>query len=350
MKRFKKHFGGKVTPKELIKYKASSQFDGTKFVNSTFTKININLKTFPKLLVDNFRDTKKRAPLKPLPIIPFDPLSWEGESDIAKMAWYGHSAALLKINNCTVFIDPMMGPDTSPIAPKTTKRFSEGSLEVIDTLPDIDLVLFTHDHYDHLDLPSIERLAPKVKQWFVALGVAKHLVAWGIPKEKIKEFDWWGQATFAGVEFYFTPARHFSGRALKDRNKCLWGGWVIKSVHQSIYWSGDSGYGTHFKDIGDRLGPFDWGFVECGQYNENWHAIHMYPEESVQAGIEARAKRLTPIHWSGFTLALHSWKEPVERFESHAKKLGIDTFVPSLGQIFELSSTSNTDKWWENHD
>lgn len=347
MKRFKKHFGGKITNQELEKYKPSPQFDGTKFVNSTLTKVNVNLKTLPKLLVDNFTDTKKRAPQKPIPILPFDSLLWEEKTEEIKTVWYGHSAALFRIDGLNVFVDPMMGPDTSPIAPKTTKRFSEGSLEIIDDLPTLDLVLLTHDHYDHLDLPSIERLLPKVKKWFVALGVAKHLISWGVKKEDIKEFDWWDHAEMGGVQFHFTPARHFSGRGLKDRNKCLWGGWVFKTSRKSVYWTGDSGYGKHFSEIGERLGPFDWAFVECGQYNENWHAIHMYPEESVLAGVEAKAQCLTPVHWSGFTLALHAWKEPVERFLNQAEKEHINTYVPSLGQIFELSATNTTHKWWE---
>ena len=194
---------------------------------------------------------------------------------------------LMRVNNKTILIDPMLGPDAAPIAPFKSKRFSESTLSLIDQFPEIDLLLLSHDHYDHLDLASIKKLKPKVKQYYVALGCGRHLEHWGIDPVQIREFDWWDNASFEAINITFTPSRHFSGRGLRDRFKSLWGGWVFKTETESIYFSGDGGYGKHFKEVGEKLGPFDFGIMECGQYNEQWHQIHMYPEEAIQAAIDA---------------------------------------------------------------
>ena len=179
-----------------------------------------------------------------------------------KFIWYGHSVVLLRVANKTILIDPMFGTNAVPISPFPIKRFSDNTLDFIKTFPQIDLVLLTHDHYDHLDLESIELFTPKVKEYYVALGCSRHLEKWGITKGKIKEFDWWDRSNFEGIDITFTPTRHFSGRGLTDRAKCLWGGWVLQTAQENIYFSGDSGYGTHFKEVGARLGPFDFAFME----------------------------------------------------------------------------------------
>ncbi len=165
---------------------------------------------------------------------------------------------------------------------KRLVRNGENTLNLVEQLPTLDAILLTHDHYDHLDLESIRRLKNKTENWLVALGVGRHLEKWGIPKNSITEFGWWQKVDFLGIEITATPSRHFSGRGPFDRAKSLWCGWVFKSANHAIYWSGDGGYGEHFKEIGERLGPFDWGFMECGQYNERWHQIHMYPEDRHQ--------------------------------------------------------------------
>lgn len=226
--------------------------------------MDISLASLPKLLYKQIFDRKGREPKAKLPILPFDRNAFLTPSDKAKFVWYGHSVVLMRMNNKTILIDPMLGNDTSPIAPFATKRFSENALNVIDDFPEIDLLILTHDHYDHLDLDSIEKLKPKVKQYFVALGVERHLVKWGIPEAKITEFDWWDMQTFADISITFTPTRHFSGRGLTDRAKSLWGGWAFKTETENIWFSGDSGYGEHFKTVGEKLGPFDFAFMECG--------------------------------------------------------------------------------------
>jgi L-ascorbate metabolism protein UlaG (beta-lactamase superfamily) len=172
------------------------------------------------------------------------------------------------------------------------------------------------------------------------------LESWGIPAEQITEFDWWQETEFQGIQITFTPSRHFSGRGLFDRAKSLWGGWVFQTATQRIYWSGDGGYDTHFKEVGEKYGPFDWAFVECGQYNPNWHQIHMYPEEAVQALEDVGARVGIPVHWGGFALALHSWKDPVERFVAEADRKGIAVCTPRIGEIVSLGIDPAPKDWW----
>lgn len=246
----------------------------------------------------------------------------------------------------TILIDPMFGPDAAPIAPFKVKRFSDATLAIIDSFPEIDLVLISHDHYDHLDYESILKLKEKAKCFYVALGVKRHLVSWGIPENIITEFNWWNEFNFNDIKITFTPTRHFSGRGLTDRAKSLWGGWVFKTEEEHIWFSGDSGYGSHFKEIGDRLGPFDFAFMECGQYNEKWNQIHMYPEESVQAALDAKVQNCMPVHWAGFALAQHPWKEPVERFIEKAKSEKLNFIVPKIGELFS-SETVKSSEWWK---
>ena len=155
-------------------------------------------------------------------------------------------------------------------------------------------------------------------------------------------------AKFENNEITFTPSRHFSGRGLTDRAKSLWGGWVFKTEQESIYWSGDGGYGNHFKEVGEKLGPFDIGFMECGQYNANWHLIHMYPEEAVQAAIDAGVKKAVAVHWAGFALAQHTWVNPIERFCKAAEENKLEILTPEIGELFKMDE-EKSEKWWEQY-
>ena len=340
-------FGGKVRPTDLDRFKKSKHWDGKKFNNQIETSMSISFWEAPKLIKDNLTNTKVRSPRHDLKYIPFDETKFQSADTAPKFVWYGHSALLLQVAEKNLLIDPMLGPNASPIGPITTKRFNENSLNIVDELPALDAILITHDHYDHLDLTSIKKLKDKCDTWLVALGVKRHLERWGINPDFITEFDWWDEFALGKIEITFTPSRHFSGRGLTDRAKSLWGGWVFKTPEHNIYWSGDGGYGPHFKEIGKKLGPFDWGFMECGQYNKNWHSIHMYPEESVQAAIDAGVKTATAVHWGGFSLALHTWKDPIERFVAEAEKLQVQISTPQLGEIVNMNDPVAQNYWWE---
>jgi L-ascorbate metabolism protein UlaG (beta-lactamase superfamily) len=342
----RKQFGAKPSKLELESYSKSPNWNGKIFENLEKTTMDFSLTNLPRFLHKQFFEKKGKEPLNALPIIPFDIKLFDNENQSMQSIWYGHSAILMSLNNKIILIDPMFGPDAAPIAPFKVKRFSDSTLDLIDDFPEIDLVLISHDHYDHLDYESILKLKEKTKFFYVALGVKRHLVSWGIDSKKITEFCWWDEVIFEEIKITFTPTRHFSGRGLTDRAKSLWGGWALKTEKENIWFSGDSGYGTHFAEIGKRLGPFDFAFMECGQYNENWHQIHMYPEESVQASLDAKVKNRMPVHWAGFALAQHLWTEPVERFIEKAKAEKLNFMVPKMGEIFSSSSTNNF-KWWD---
>jgi L-ascorbate metabolism protein UlaG (beta-lactamase superfamily) len=342
-----KQFGAKASKANIESYSKSKHWNGKIFLNLEETKMEFGFYDLPKLLYKQFFERTGREPKQNLPLQAFDSSRFLEEASHAKFIWYGHSVVLMRIANLTVLIDPMLGQNAAPIAPFAVKRFSKDTLNIIPELPEIDVLIMSHDHYDHLDYDSIQNLKSKVKKYYVALGVARHLIEWGIPKEDITEFDWWQDEQIGDLQITFTPSRHFSGRGLLDRAKGLWGGWVFKTETENIWFSGDGGYGQHFKEIGERLGPFDFAFMECGQYNTYWHQIHMYPEESVQAGIEGKSSCLMPVHWGGFSLALHGWKEPAERFVADCKQAGLNYRTPKLGELMEMGDLKETEEWWE---
>jgi L-ascorbate metabolism protein UlaG (beta-lactamase superfamily) len=346
MKKFNLQFGGKATKEYQRGYEQSENWKDGKFQNLEETKMNISLRKIPGLLYKQLIKEGQKPQIK-LPILPFDKTFFLLPADTVKFVWYGHSVVLMRLNKKTILIDPMFGSDTAPITPFDNKRFSENSLSLIDSFPDIDLLLLTHDHYDHLDYDSIQKLKHKTKKYFVAIGVKRHLIRWGIQPDLITEFDWWNDQIFEGIKITFTPTRHFSGRGLTDRSKSLWGGWAFKTEKENIWFSGDSGYGTHFKKIGEDLGPFDFAFMECGQYNDNWRNIHMFPDESVQAALDAKVKKGMPVHWAGFSLSYqHTWTEPAEEFVKFSKEKRFDYILPSLGEISTYSET-NQKEWWK---
>lgn len=346
-KTFFKQFGGSVTNELIQQYQQSENWKNGSFQNLEATDMNISLTKLPSVIYKQFLSRNRRSPKHPLLVQPFDKTAFLEKSPDTKIIWYGHSAILMRMNNKSILIDPMLGPDTTPIAPTASKRFSKNTLHLIDQFPDIDLILITHDHYDHLDYASIQKLKLKTKQYFVALGVKRHLVSWGVRPELITEVDWWQTNNLDNIKITYTPTRHFSGRGLTDRQKTLWGGWFFETGNEKIWFSGDGGYGNHFKEIRKRLGPIDFAFMECGQYNDDWHNIHLFPNEAVKAAIDAGAKKAMPVHWGGFDLSYqHSWKDPVNDFLQSAQKHQLDYSLPRLGEMFTIQDELKQ-KWWE---
>ena len=341
-----KHFGGRLN-KELIEaYQKSDNWYNGSFQNLEPTSLSTSIFKLPGIIYKQLTNKKEKEPNQPLPVLPFDLNNFLAPATKTKFIWYGHSVVLMRMEEKTILIDPMLGPNTTPIAPVATKRFSENTLSLIDDFPEIDLLLLTHDHYDHLDYASIQKLKSKTKKYWVALGVKRHLVSWGVSPDLITELDWWDTRDLGDIKITFTPTRHFSGRGLRDRLKSLWGGWAFKTEKENIWFSGDGGYGKHFKEIGERLGPFDFAFMECGQYNDDWRPIHLFPEESVQAAIDAKARKIMPVHWAGFSLSYqHTWPEPAEQFVEAAIEQKMEYAVPPIGKQFD-QSCSESKKWW----
>jgi L-ascorbate metabolism protein UlaG (beta-lactamase superfamily) len=286
------------------------------------------------------------VPVDAIPVRPLTTAQLEALNPQANhVVRLGHSSHLLKLQGKFWLIDPVFGERVSPFSFAGPKRFHAPPL-TLQQLPPIEGLVLSHDHYDHLDVPTIEYLAQRVQRYFVPLGVKARLVDMGVPAERVQEFDWWQGATHAGVQLTATPAQHFSGRTLNDRNRTLWASWVLQSGEQRIFYSGDSGYFAGFKQIGDRFGGFDLALMENGAYDAYWPAVHMTPEESVQAFQDLRGKVLYSVHNSTFDLAFHTWQDPLNRLADLAAAKGIALATPEIGEVMTLGQTRINKRWW----
>ena len=343
-------FGGKDSAQDIIDYNKSGHYKDGKFQNLIPT--NADDMTFAKMLSvskDFILGVPRTKPEFDFPQEKVDSIYLEESIHINKLIWFGHSAFLLQLDGKNILLDPMLGESPSPHPFIGTKRFNKELPIEIEKLPKIDAIIISHDHYDHLDYESIQLLKEKTAIFFVPLGVGKHLKSWGIDSNDIKELNWWDETEFKDIQLAFTPSRHFSGRGFSDGSSSMWGSWVIKGKTKNIYFSGDSGYGPHFKEIGDKYGPFDFAMMECGQYNENWVNIHMVPEETVEASIDLKTKVMMPIHWGAFALSLHAWDDPILRVTKKAKTLNLPITVPIIGEIITLNKIDlSILEWWKN--
>ena len=265
------------------------------------------------------------------------------------LIWFGHSSYLMQIDGKKLLIDPVLTKNASPLY-NTNVAFKGADVYTYDSLPKIDYLVLTHDHYDHLDYTTFKKIQANVSKIVCPLGVGAHLEYWGFPKENITELDWFESASLMdSLSITATPARHFSGRSFK-RNTTLWASYVLKSNNLNLYLGGDSGYDSHFKEIGTKYGPFDLAILENGQYDRKWKYIHMMPEEVVKASEDLKAKRFFPVHSSKFKLANHPLKEPLEKVTAYAKTNPTTKMIsPKIGEIVYLNNTNQTfDAWWEN--
>ena len=341
-------FGGKVSKEQQLAFAQTGRYEDGKFINQIPSEIEIGLKDFPGLLYKQFKGDPNRQPAIKFPIEKIDSLEIVNKPDsITRITWFGHSAFLIEIAGKKILIDPMFGPVPAPHPWLGKKRYSNGLPIEIEKLPEIDAIIMSHDHYDHLDYGSIMKLKAKTKQFYMPLGVGAHFKKWGIEAERIHELDWWDDIMLDSLKFTCAPARHFSGRGMFDRAATLWASWVIEADGKNIYFSGDSGYGPHFKEIGQRFGSFDFAMMECGQYGEKWKAIHMTPEETIQASVDINAKAVMPIHWAAFTLAFHSWTDPVERASKKAVEMNVPFYTPRIGEAIILDREIPSSRWWE---
>lgn len=338
----------KLSSSTVKSLSSSAHYSNGKFRNTSRLSTKsfgvIALKAFKRNI---FEPEKNTRPKKPLPIkvvtrAQLDALS-NNELHLIKL---GHSSILLKVYGKYLLLDPIFSKRASPFSFVGPKRFQPPPIKIAD-LPNIDKVLISHNHYDHLDTATIKKLAKKTKEFLVPLGVESDLKKWGIDKAKIKSFNWWQEYQSKDELFVFTPTQHFSGRSLSDRNKTLWGSWVIKTKKEKLYFSGDSGYFDGFKKIGDKYGPFDLTMIETGAYDKDWANIHMFPEQSVQAHIDLRGKIMLPIHNSSFDLSFHPWYEPLERVSAAARKRQVNVTTPIVGEVFTTKQKVLDNPWWE---
>lgn len=285
-------------------------------------------------------------PLGALPTKKNDLRSLDIAQDVA--VWLGHSSYYLQLNGRRILIDPVFSTNASPI-PFTNTAFEGTSLYTADDIPEIDFLLISHDHYDHLDYPTILALKPKVRQVIVGLGVGAHFAAWGYDMQRVQEKDW-NESIGApnDLQIMVTPARHFSGRTF-TRDQSLWVGFALISPSRRLFFSGDSGYAKHFEEIGQELGPFDWVALDSGQYDPRWANVHMNPEQAAQAATDLRARVLTPEHVGRFSLAPHDWDDPFKRISIASQGRGYELWTPEIGQPMYLDGRSNSfAPWWQN--
>ena len=336
----------------LERMQEAPNYEDGVFLNTVETKMEMTWSTIRESLGHYlFADKTFKNPQEPLKVKSFSKADFERiPNDSIAFVWFGHSTILMKVSGVTILADPVIvGKRASMFSFMGPERFEYSQDITVEDLPNIDAVILSHDHYDHLDYSTIKELKDKVDRFYLPLGVGAHFEHWGVPAENITELNWWDEVEFKSLKLAFTPTRHFSGRGLGDRFHTLWGSWVILSEKRRLYFSGDSGYFPGFKEIGEKYGPFDLTFMECGAYNDGWSEIHMFPEETAQAHLDVKGRLLMPIHWGKFDLSLHPWKESVQRLSAKAEEENINLFTPEIGQMVSLSDSSDLDQWWESY-
>jgi len=263
-----------------------------------------------------------------------------------RATWLGHSTILIEIDGARILTDPVWGPRPSPYTWLGPERWYPPPL-ALDELPALDAVLISHDHYDHLDYPTIVALAERVPLFITPLGVGAHLEYWGVAPERILELDWWEQTMLpGGLRVAATPARHASGRSPWDRDRTLWAGYALLGPDHRVYFSGDTGMFRALPEIGETFGPFDLTMIETGAYGQAWPDWHIGPEQAVEAHRQVGGEVFLPIHWGLFNLAYHGWTEPIERSVAAAEAAGVTIATPRPGQSIEPSALEGLTRWW----
>lgn len=310
--------------------------------NLSYTPVKPDDVSYLTMLSGVIKGNKKSRPAHELPHVKPD----FSATEETRLTWFGHSSYFLQTAGLNILVDPVFSSRTSPFSFFGSKNYKgTGFIEAKD-FPKLDIVLITHDHYDHMDYQTILKLKSRTKHFVTSLGVGGHLERWGIPANHITELTWGQEHLINGLSFRSTTARHFSGRSFK-RNQTLWSGFILQTPKHRLYLGGDSGYDTHFKSIGAEYGPFDLAILECGQYNVHWPLIHMFPEQTVQAAQDLNAKALLPVHWGKFTLATHDWNDSITRVVKKAREEGLAIATPMLGETFALDTPYPSKEWYK---
>ncbi|MGW0737940.1 MBL fold metallo-hydrolase [Streptomyces sp. NPDC002851] len=345
-------FGAEPSGERLARIRRSPQFAHGRFQNPVAAEIGPKGSTieFAKQFFDR-RERPRRAPagVVPLHATTLADLARPSASGL-RLTWMGHSSVLAEIDGRRLLFDPVWGERCSPFPFAGPKRFHPVPAPLAELGP-VDAVVISHDHYDHLDMPTIKALADSDTVFAVPLGVGAHLERWGVAADRLRELDWQESTKIAGLSLTATPARHFCGRGLRNPQHTLWASWSVAGPEHRIFHSGDTGYFPGFKDIGAEHGPFDATMIQIGAYDtEYWPDIHMTPEEGIHAHLDLQAGphgTFLPIHWGTFNLALHPWAEPGEGTLAAAAAAGVAVAVPRPGEPFEpTAETLPREAWW----
>lgn len=338
-------FGRKPGKARKASFQSLQNYKDGAFQNAEHTPAFAEGVTYTKVLRDFFfqKNPLKRPP-SVLPSVKTNLHTLSPDENI--IVWFGHSSYFMQVDGKKLLIDPVFSGNASPL-PNTMRSFPGADVYTVDDIPEIDMLLLTHDHWDHLDHSTVVQLKPKVKHIYTGLGVGEHLETWGFPETMITERNWDEQIPLGnGFSLITAPARHFSGRTF-SRNVSLWLSFILITPKRKIYIGGDSGYGSHFKKIGAEYGPFDLAILECGQYNPNWRYIHMLPDEVVPAAQDLLAKHLMIVHWAKFPLSMHNWNEPAIRSSAYAKEAQMPLITPMIGERVNLDDLhQNWEPWW----
>jgi L-ascorbate metabolism protein UlaG (beta-lactamase superfamily) len=335
--------GGKPEGERLERMKASKHWAGGKFRNPVDHPIIVG--SYWGMLKELLFGDQQREPGRPLPVVPPAPSDFPEPPAELQLVWLGHSTLILDLEGKRFLVDPVFGSHASPV-PVFAGRFQPPPLSR-DSLPRIDAVIISHDHYDHLEMETMRHFAGADIPILAPLGVGAHLEEWGVRKERIVELDWWREHALGGMRIVCTPSQHFSGRGLTDRQRTLWASWTLVGRGRRVHYSGDGGYGEHFKAIGDAFGPFDLTLLENGAYDERWPYVHMFPEQAVQAHLDLKGNALVAVHWGMFSLANHDWFDPIRRIAAASRKAGVRLLAPRLGETLHPLSDSTYQAWWE---
>lgn len=340
-------FGKKPSGERLTLIQKSPHFKNGRFENLSPTPELAEGYGYSQVLYDFFfKKVDRKIPTDLIPSVKTNLIELAPDKDI--LVWFGHSSYYIQLEGKRFLIDPVFSGNASPI-PGTTKAFKGTDIYTADDIPEIDYLLITHDHYDHLDYKTILKLKSKTKKVVCALGVGSHFEFWGFPSENIIEKDWYEKIELdQNLTLYTTPSRHFSGRSFKRCNT-LWTSFVLEANNFKMYLGGDSGYDSHFKEIGDKFGPFDLALIDNGQYNPAWKYIHNLPEDVIKAMKDLNTKRVFPVHSSKFALALHSWDEPLSKVTAlnTASENPIPLITPKIGELVELKNEKQEfQQWW----
>ena len=332
----------------LERIKASPRWAGAGFQNTQPIMPGLRDPGVPMpTLAEFICGGERRVPRGPLPSMsPLESWSRPPASGL-RLTWLGHSTVLIEIDGVRVLTDPVWGPRASPSRFAGPKRFQPVPV-TLRALPPVDLVVISHDHYDHLDYPTIRELAKRSVPFVTSLGVGAHLEAWGVEAGRIFELDWWESHPLAnsGLSVTAAPSQHFSGRGLKDRNASLWSSMVIRSPRHAVFFSGDTGLTTQYREIRERLGPFDVVMLEVGAFHPAWGDIHLGPENALKALGLLGGGPFLPVHWGTFSLAMHAWDQPAEVLLELAPKMGAQLIMPRLGQPVEPAHAEDVEPWW----
>lgn len=338
-------FGERPSGARLAALKQSLNYAG-EFQNLIETPMFTEDRSFLSVLIENLRTSGERLrPPDEVPLVRTDLHALDRQEDV--VGWLGHSSFYVQLGGKRILIDPVFSEGAAPIA-LFNRAFAGSSGYSAADMPPIDALLITHDHWDHLDYPSILSLQPKVDQVVTGLGVGAYFEGWGYAGERIREGDWFDRVELGdGVVVHLIPARHYSGRML-TRRQTLWTGFVLETPSRRLLFSGDSGYGPHFAEIGARFGGFDLAALDSGQYDPRWAYIHMNPEQAAQAAVDLKAAALLPAHVGRFTLAKHAWDEPFQRISRASADKSYQLLTPRIGEPIRLADdTPAFSRWWE---